>query len=341
MGRDIEPPGNKQGNALKISFFCRDLIQTSRLRSFKFFVLIVLISCACKHSPKQLARGFYYWKGTFDLSPRGTQLLRELGIQKLYVRFFDVGVDEGKIVPMGSICFAQKLPGNLSIVPVVFISNKSIKSCDPAGIELLAQRISGRLSQEIARTGIAARVPEIQIDCDWTNATKTNYFHLLQLLGERLHYPISATIRLHQYRYFENNVPPVSKGLLMCYNSGELGNPDTDNSLFDKKEIMKYMHGASYPLRLDIALPLYSWGVCFNRVKLSGLLNGLKRASLEHCSAFKKTGMQHTYVCLKDTFAFGYPFFCSQQIRLEEPDLADVTELASYLTGKLENDSMN
>ena len=59
----------------------------------------------------------------------------------------------------------------------------------------------------------------------------------------------------------------------MCYNTGRLQDPRTDNSILDFNDVKPYLK--QYPLdslpRTDVAYPVYGWGVMFYK------LGGFKR----------------------------------------------------------------
>jgi|GEM_PF-110049 len=109
---------------------------------------------------------------------------------------------------------------------------------------------------------------EIQFDCDWTEGTRAAFFSFLKKVrpllppGTRL----SATIRLHQYKFPDRTgVPPVDRGLLMLYNTGDIHDPEEPNSIFQPAAAEKYLLGAppAYPLPLDVALPAFSWALIY------------------------------------------------------------------------------
>ncbi|ANI88485.1 hypothetical protein A9P82_03735 [Arachidicoccus ginsenosidimutans] len=115
---------------------------------------------------------------------------------------------------------------------------------------------------------------EIQIDCDWTASTRDKYFAFLRSLKKQ--FPdkiISVTIRLYPYKYPDKiGVPPVDKGMLMCYNLGAINNPETKNSIFDLHELKAYLNAKHYKLPLDIALPIFGWYVWFRDNQVKGLI---------------------------------------------------------------------
>jgi hypothetical protein len=176
-------------------------------------------------------------------------------------------------------------------------------------------------------------VKEIQFDCDWTPSTKDKYFAFLQevkkLFNDKL---ISSTIRLYQYKYpKEAGVPPVERGMLMCYNAGSVKDPKTRNSIFDKKEIMSYLESANYPLPLDYALPVFGWALLYHDDQLKDILPSSSLQEYKHYLTLKD---DHAYV--NADFVFGHTAKSilvrkDDMIRFERPDMDDVNEVAAWL----------
>jgi hypothetical protein len=187
------------------------------------------------------------------------------------------------------------------------------------------------------------RIHEIQFDCDWTKTTRAQYFAFLEevkkMFGQKL---ISSTIRLYQYKYpSEAGIPPVKRGMLMCYNAGNIRSAETKNSIFDKKEIMSYLEAKEYPVPLDYALPVFEWAVLYQQGKLKSILSSstLRDDYWRYIGSIDQT--THTAVVRED-FVYGDTdngLYIRQGdvIRFEEPDLDDVKELASWLSGHKNN----
>ena len=60
---------------------------------------------------------------------------------------------------------------------------------------------------------------------------------------------------------------PFDRSLLMCYNTGRLQDPKTQNSILDFDDVEPYLrqyHSSTLP-RTDVAYPVYGWGVEFNK----------------------------------------------------------------------------
>jgi hypothetical protein len=145
----------------------------------------------------------------------------------------------------------------------------------PAGLDSLADNIIFLVSKKYKeQVNYASTFQELQIDCDWTAKTKDNYFRLLQSLKKISRKIISCTLRLYPYKYPRTmGVPPVDKVTLMCYNLTNPLDNDNKNSILDVTELKKYLpQKYVYPLRLDIALPINSWVLCFQNHRFTGIL---------------------------------------------------------------------
>ncbi len=284
-------------------------------------------------------RSFYYWKSSFYLGPIEQKTLIDLHVNRLYVKFFDISWNQVKSEPLPAavLRFPQKqAPLPYSIIPTVFITNDCIIKIKEPQVKELAHRIV-RLISIIASTNNIKTLPEIQIDCDWSAGTKDKYFLLLQTIkdliaGEKL---LSATIRLHQYKYYnETGIPPVNRGLLMCYNMGNLKNPATGNSILEPEELKKYMNTLTgYSLPLDIALPIFSWKVLFRNKKYAGLINELPTRLLKNSPAIKQSG--NRFEVLQYSSINGYNFEPGDLIREEEIKFTELLKAESLLTEKL------
>lgn len=296
-----------------------------------FFILLI---ASCKQREERtVQRSFYYWKTVFQLSPKEAQTLKELSVSKLYVKLFDVDWDNasGSAKPVAKIIFKERPPGDVVITPVVFITQEPLQRLNEAGLDSLAKNIATLLSS-ITTANKLSWSNEVQLDCDWTAVTKEAYFHLLQQLKQQPFFQrktVSATIRLHQLKFVsQNGVPPVSKGLLMGYNMGNLRRPQTTNSILDEDELKKYINNLkTYPLPLDVALPVFDWWVLFDGPEYKGLLRDFKLTGEE---AAKKRLRFTT-----DTVISGREFKAGQWLRHETSDAETVKRCAALIGKKL------
>ncbi len=299
------------------------------------FCLLGIIQSCSKETSRITQNAFYYWETSFELNPQDTSYLKDLSVKKLYIHFFDVTYTN-VLSPEGRVYFSTRVPDNFDVVPVVFITNETISKLDSIGISDLAKKITTRLQKEITRTQLQAQVHEIQLDCDWTKTTRNKYFYLLKLVKKSISYELSATIRLHQYKYHQGNIPPVDKGMLMCYNINDPRDYDVENSLFDKQEVMRYLKDVHYPLALDLAVPTFSWGVRFTPDKqFNGLTNSLRLNHVNNDTNFAATARKNVFVAKRDFANYWYYFNAGDIIRIEECNPNDVQEIVSYLKTEL------
>ncbi|WP_055093873.1 hypothetical protein [Flavobacterium aquidurense] len=255
----------------------------------RFYVgLLVFLLISCGKNEKPIV-AFYYWKTIFKLSPTEKEVLKDNEVSKLYIRYFDIGLhpQTKEPIPVSPVRFLENTD-KFNIVPVVFIQNKVMLQPHP-DIEDLAEKTI-RLIEEI-NTKNKIVCQEIQIDCDWTLKSKDNYLKFIERFKKLSHKKLSATIRLHQVKYFrKTKIPNVDSGVLMYYNMGTIA-PDSLNSIYSKKIADRYLQSLKkYPLHLDFALPIYSWAVHIRDQKVIGLRSKLNISELGKDANFEKIG---------------------------------------------------
>lgn len=295
--------------------------------SYPLLFLAICFFAGCQQpAPQQkINHGFYYWRSSFQLAPAEKSTLQDLAIQQLYIKFFDVEWNEEtkQPQPIATIRFKDSPPANTVITPVVFITNETLQQADTSQVNTLAANINKLLSSIITNNQVPVS-HEIQIDCDWTQSTKDKYFSLLQQLKQQpllQQKKLSATIRLHQLKFInQTGVPPADKGLLMCYNMGNLRHPETDNSIIETAELDKYIKSLrNYPLHLDIALPLFDWYVWFSKDQYRGLF---------YPQQLPISPIQEKITFARDTVINGYAFKEGDWLRYENSPI-DVLEAAA------------
>jgi hypothetical protein len=123
---------------------------------------------------------------------------------------------------------------------------------------------------------------EIQIDCDWTLESKTNYLQFIEDFKRISDKKLSATIRLHQVTYFEKTkIPNVDSAVLMYYNMGTIA-VNSLNSIYNQDVAARYIKSLKkYPLALDFALPIFSWGIHISDGKVIGLRSKMTASDLQ------------------------------------------------------------
>ncbi|RXM44902.1 hypothetical protein BOW55_17040 [Flavobacterium sp. YO12] len=251
-----------------------------------FWVLLLLFLTACSKKDQPII-SFYYWKTNLKFSETEKAALKDNEVHKLYVRYFDIGLDPQtqQPFPVSPVHFYENVQ-EFEIVPVVFIQNKVMleKYLD---VEDLAKKTIHLITEINSKNKI--NCTEIQVDCDWTLNSKDNYLKFVEQIKKLSKKKLSATIRLHQVKYFKKTkIPNVDNGVLMFYNMGSIA-PDSLNSIYSRKISEKYLKSLKkYPLHLDYALPIYSWAIHIRNQKVLGLRSKLNSSELKKDKNFEQ-----------------------------------------------------
>ncbi|MGQ7945643.1 hypothetical protein [Flavobacterium sp. WC2509] len=289
-------------------------------------VLCFLFSCQQQEKP---IISFYYWKTIFRLSPKEKNCLANNQVKRLYIRYFDIDLSpqNQKPFPKTPIRFEDRTSG-FEIIPVVYIKNKVM--LDPKlNILELAQKTNNFIQQINSKNNI--KIQEIQIDCDWTLESKDNYLRFIESFKKVSNKKLSATIRLHQIKYFKKTkIPNVDRGILMYYNMGKIA-PDSLNSIYDRNIANRYLASLkNYPLPIDIALPIYSWGIHIRDEKIIGLRNKIDVNNLKNNSSFVLT-KDNWFTVESSNFREGVFYKQNDQIKIETISRNDLLEMANDL----------
>ncbi len=318
--------------------FIQFRIYTGHPLTFLFFFATCLFSCSEKTEVKNVERSFYHWKSVVKPTDFEWRLLDSLNVQTIYVKFFDVDFEPSskQAIPVAKMqANVQRLFQQYNIIPTVFITNECIQQIDSTQSIDLAGKINS-LIKDLCQVNQIDSIKEIQVDCDWTVSTAKKYFILLNRLHQLSQTNLSATIRFHQIKFFsKTGIPPVNRGLLMCYNMGNLKNPATKNSIIETAELKKYTANLSnYPLPLDIAFPLFGWKVLFRDHIYKGLIENLKDGIFTQSFSTKQNGR---IVILKDTLLGGYDLKKGDMLRSEESNISTIINAAKELNLHLKN----
>ncbi len=331
------------------------------------FALYFLPACHSEKGPSMAA--FYYWKTHFETdSAEWAQLDRFAAGQPLYLRLFDVDYSAGYggAIPLGELSEASGFDGR-PVVPVVFITNRVFSQLEPAAIDSLSGKIAKKIATHLHDLAINAwwqemeridgwgkpnpeakrdsfietwkrqNVPEIQLDCDWTATTRDAYFRFLKLFKKQplvRNRTLSCTIRLHQYRDRASaGIPPADRGTLMCYNLANPRDTATRNAVFDLQLLENYVkNNDKYPLPLDLALPVFSWGAWFREGEFRGLMSGWNSETVAdtHYFASLENGR---YRLRRDTVWNGNFLREGDLFRLDEPSEKELLAAPAVLRG--------
>ena len=294
--------------------------------------LLVFLLIACGKNDKPII-AFYYWKTIFKLSEKETEILKDNKVSKLYIRYFDISLnpENQQPIPLSPIRFQQNA-NDFNIVPVVFIQNKVMLSTD-LDIDDLAQKTFSLVEQINSKNKIQCN--EIQIDCDWSLNSKENYLKFIERFKKLSHKKLSATIRLHQVKYFKKTkIPNVDSGVLMYYNMGTIA-PDSLNSVYNKKIADRYLKSLKkYPLHLDLALPIYSWGVHIRNQKVIGLRSKIDLSELKKDQNFEQVNAIFFKV-KQSNYKNGIFYEENDLLKIEAISPEDLLEMADELDENL------
>ena len=209
----------------------------------------------------------YHWKTVFDLDSAELDFLKKHDIGRVYVRMFDVAPEYDflnsttDVVPIATTKFVSPVPVGVEIVPVTYITIEALRAMVGRETEIATFIVERMLA--MCSYNECGKINELQLDCDWTKATKESYEKVCGVVKELLDakgIALSITVRLHQLRV---TPPPADSGVLMLYNTGALKRLETVNSILGYDDVAMYIKPTEYPMPLDYAYPVFGWGVKF------------------------------------------------------------------------------
>lgn len=298
-----------------------------------FFSLSAFWTCKSKSVDYKVSHGVYSWKTSFQNTEQA--FLDSNHVKRIYLRFFDVDISQGKAIPKGKVKFLAT--PDREIVPTVFITNRTFYALTKEKNNELVQNILDQVKSISQENDFVFN--EVQIDCDWTLKTKAMYFDFLQTLKLKLKKRVSATIRLHQVKYLEKTgVPPVDEGVLMVYNTGEWQKYSSDNSLFEPKVILKYLDNlGAYPLKLNVALPIFFQTLIYRSGLFLNFLKNTTEIEIENNGFFEKTDKQREYICVENVFFKEMSFRKGDIVKIEQAEVTDLLKIKNTIFEKLKN----
>ncbi len=313
-------------------------------------LLFVLLFQNCQNTPRYVKMAFYHWKTTINAND-----FKKIDTSKVYIKLFDVDWNDASASPkpLAEVSNFNALPKSLVFVPTIFLTNKIFTqfSKHPETTDEQIKQLAGNVFQKIAkntdgtsrnnREGVV--FSEIQFDCDWTATTREQYFFFLKHIKTLFpNVKISATIRLHQIKFMDKTgVPPVERGMLMAYNMGNLDDIKTNNSILDLETLKSYLKNFDrYPLELDVALPIFSWGIVFRDGQAVKIINNLSTNELVNTPQYKTNFQQisdNHFVLLKNQYLNGLYLYENDEIRLEDTPLSILRSAATILAPHIKN----
>lgn len=303
---------------------------------FLTYITILIIFTSCNNK-KIHPYTFYYWKTNLSLKETEKKALAQASTPLLYTRFFDIDKIQNKFEPIGVITKDESFSTKKKIVPTVFITNRTFISINEDEISFLAQQTYKLIQKKISDFKLVTH-NEIQIDCDWTAGTREDYFKFLNELKKISGKDITCTLRLHQVKDKKlAGIPPVSKVYLMCYSTSSPLENSTKNSILDFTTLKNYLAQLEdYPIKtIEVALPIYSWGIVTNHLGKHKLINGLAKKDLQNPN-FKPTSENEVEI-LKDGFYFGNFLNKGFKIKIEEISNEQLSEVVQFLDKKIKS----
>lgn len=231
------------------------------MKTLVTIIFILFLSLLLFEKKTSLSKSFYYWENTYNI--KNTK-------EKLYIKILEIAYN--KKIELIKTKFTKKAPKDF--IPVIYITNETMKKVDYKKIFFIIKNF-------LEKSNFSFK--HLQIDCDWSLSSKSNYFNLLKALKKEMKKTLSATIRLHQIKYYKKTgVPSIDYGVLMYYNMSDIASFNTKNSILDNQIAKKYHHNFdTYPLKLKLALPLYSQAIQFRNKKALEIFEGVKASDFQ------------------------------------------------------------
>lgn len=268
---------------------------------------------------------FYHWQTRLAPDSSARALLADFACDRLYVKAFDISWGSGRLQTSAWLEL-DDTTGLPELIPVVFITN-SVMQQQPEVLSLAENLL--QLTDELFPMGYR----ELQIDCDWTARTQVPYFSLLRAVRAlRPELKLTCTVRLHQYRERqEQGIPPVERATLMAYNTGQLEDWETSNSILDTAVIVGYLSGQPpYPIPLDLGVAVFDWAAVYRRGELTYLINEPPLVELADTSRFTRQDALR-YSVRRSTYLDGLYLYEGDQLRREVAPPASLAEQTERL----------
>ncbi len=296
------------------------------------FCVLFVLGCA-RTEPPEIS--FYHWKSNWNPTDFEYEYLNKLSVKKLYVRYFDIDINNGEPEPVGDLIFSDSLAANFQIIPTVFITEKTFRDISKEKISDLAGKVVNRLKSKHEKFS-SQPLNSVQFDCDWTLGSKDNYFFFLEKCKELSSWEISSTIRLHQVKFKrKTGVPPVDYGVLMVYNTGNISKWEEENSILKAETVSDYLPKKNdYDIPLDMALPLFSWSLLFREGKLIKIIRDTRLDEFNDTS--KYIVKENRVEVKKSHYLKGYYLYSGDELRTESSDRSEILNTVSLLSGVFE-----
>ena len=122
---------------------------------------------------------------------------------------------------------------------------------------------------------------------------------------------------------------------------GNLRKYGEQNSILDQREMDIYLKDylRNYPLKLDVALPIFEWAVVFRNKEYAGISKRITKDQINDKKLFKQRGRSILYDLLIDYPAAGLKR--GDVIRWEEISAGDLFTTSNFLSRYLKPEERN
>ena len=249
----------------------------------RLLLLVFIVGCVAEErTPVEV--NVFHKKSSWGFQDPFKKVVQDLGSKKVYVKFFDVvyAEEKGGAWPFAELRRSgEQLAGQFEVVPTVDFENKVFED-DSTDYHLLSQLLLPKMNRMAKSFGLTFR--EMQIDCDWTEKTKGNFFTFCKgLKKDNDSLKLTAAIRPHQVKSFDIlGIPPVDQGVLVFHKKGRWENPNASRVILNWEKVKSDLENLKeYPLTLSLSLPAFSLGVHYNETGTKGFIQDLTYRQME------------------------------------------------------------
>ncbi len=287
----------------------------------------IFLVTGCGKSP-HAEPSYYFWRSTFNLTEKESSKLQTPGLRYLYVRMADLAWDRSSQSIIWRAPLRGLKPSGVEVIPVFFLSQRLFLDGEASQLKRLPRALVQAARIQLAQAGLPP-FRELQVDHDWMPQDREAYFEFLRTMSLELKgLTLSATVRLHQLKAGPAiGVPPVTRGLLMAYHTGDTERDSAENCLLDRSAARTYLKPLErYPLPLDLGLPIFHWTRRFSEDgRLKGTL-ALGASGLFVSPDLERTGQG--WRVRRSTFFAGQRVQAGERLRLDQPRLQDLRWVA-------------
>ena len=120
------------------------------MKKYIYFWIFIWGVLACDNTPI-IEESMYFWRTNLEFSEEEQSFLKAHNIQKLYVRYCDIGLKERQAVPIAPIDIDTAYIRHKTIIPVVYIKNEVFKDIEKNPVEKERLLSSEQLSERVAK----------------------------------------------------------------------------------------------------------------------------------------------------------------------------------------------